>query len=138
MPENLPWNQAALAAEGHVDLITGGHNIQCGYGATGAPLGSPRIGIYSLEERRERVARFLEKRQKRVWTRKVKYDVRKNFADSRIRFKGRFVKKEEEVDILTVGSTAAAAATGLTGSSASAPKARRKSVSKASGRSTPT
>ena len=27
----------------------------------------------------------------------MKYDVRKNFADSRIRVKGRFVKKEEQV-----------------------------------------
>ena len=26
----------------------------------------------------------------------VKYDVRKNFADSRLRVKGRFVKKEDE------------------------------------------
>lgn len=40
--------------------------------------------------------RFLEKRRKRVWARKVKYDVRKSFADSRLRVKGRFVKKEDE------------------------------------------
>jgi len=40
--------------------------------------------------------RFLEKRNRRVWTKKVKYDVRKNFADSRLRVKGRFVKKEDE------------------------------------------
>ena len=31
-----------------------------------------------------------------MWTKKVKYDVRKNFADSRMRVKGRFVKKEDE------------------------------------------
>ncbi len=42
------------------------------------------------------VYRFLEKRNNRVWTKKVKYDVRKNFADSRLRVKGRFVKKEDE------------------------------------------
>ena len=39
---------------------------------------------------------FFEKRKQRVWTKKVKYDVRKNFADSRLRVKGRFVKKEDE------------------------------------------
>lgn len=31
-----------------------------------------------------------------VWTKMVKYDVRKNFADTRMRVKGRFVKKEDE------------------------------------------
>lgn len=54
------------------------------------------IGAYSPDARRKRIQRFLEKRKKRVWTKKVKYDVRKNFADSRMRVKGRFVKKEDE------------------------------------------
>ena len=54
------------------------------------------IGAYTAAERRERIARFLAKRDRRVWTKKVKYDVRKNFADSRVRVKGRFVKKEDE------------------------------------------
>ena len=54
------------------------------------------IGIYSPNARRERLRRFMEKRKKRVWRKRVKYDVRKNFADSRLRFKGRFVKKEDE------------------------------------------
>jgi hypothetical protein len=38
----------------------------------------------------------MAKRKKRIWTKRVKYDVRKNFADSRLRVKGRFVKKEDE------------------------------------------
>ena len=33
----------------------------------------------------------------RVWKKSVQYDVRKNFADTRLRVKGRFVKKEDEV-----------------------------------------
>ena len=57
---------------------------------------SQYIGVYSPDARRKRIQRFLEKRKKRVWTKKVKYDVRKNFADSRMRVKGRFVKKEDE------------------------------------------
>ena len=36
------------------------------------------------------------KKEKRIWQKRVKYDVRKNFADSRLRFKGRFVKKGGE------------------------------------------
>jgi hypothetical protein len=70
-------------------------------GASGAGAGaggdtSGFIGAYTPAERKERIARFIEKRSRRVWTKKVKYDVRKNFADSRIRVKGRFVKKEDE------------------------------------------
>jgi hypothetical protein len=55
------------------------------------------IGAYSPESRSVRIERFLEKRNHRVWTKTVKYDVRKNFADSRLRVKGRFVKKEDEL-----------------------------------------
>jgi hypothetical protein len=54
------------------------------------------IGAYSPESRRVRIERFLQKRNLRVWTKTVKYDVRKNFADTRLRVKGRFVKKEDE------------------------------------------
>ena len=57
------------------------------------------MGAYSRESRKERIQRFIDKRNRRVWTKKVKYDVRKNFADSRVRVKGRFVKKEAE-DVL--------------------------------------
>jgi hypothetical protein len=54
------------------------------------------IGAYNPEQRKLRIEKFFGKRNSRVWTKKIKYDVRKNFADSRIRKKGRFVKKEEE------------------------------------------
>jgi len=55
------------------------------------------VGAYSAESRKARIDRFMEKRNHRVWTKTVKYDVRKNFADSRLRVKGRFVKKEDEL-----------------------------------------
>ena len=54
------------------------------------------VGAYSPDSRKIRIDRFLSKRNHRVWTKTVKYDVRKNFADSRLRVKGRFVKKEDE------------------------------------------
>mmetsp|Transcript_8893 Transcript_8893/g.8799 ORF Transcript_8893/g.8799 Transcript_8893/m.8799 type:complete len:534 (+) Transcript_8893:324-1925(+) len=67
--------------------------------------GRPRgyVGAYSPAERRRRIERFLEKRRLRVWQKNVKYDVRKNFADSRIRVKGRFVKKEEQASLIAMG-----------------------------------
>ncbi len=46
-----------------------------------------KIGSYTPEERQLRITKFLEKRTKRIWTKKVKYDIRKNFADSRLRVK---------------------------------------------------
>ena len=55
-----------------------------------------KIGRYSPESRRKRIERFLEKRRRRIWRKRIKYDVRKNFADSRLRVKGRFVRKEDE------------------------------------------
>mmetsp|Transcript_12733 Transcript_12733/g.19094 ORF Transcript_12733/g.19094 Transcript_12733/m.19094 type:complete len:388 (+) Transcript_12733:1014-2177(+) len=55
------------------------------------------VGAYSPDSRKLRIERFLSKRDHRVWVKKVKYDVRKNFADSRLRVKGRFVKKEDEL-----------------------------------------
>lgn len=57
------------------------------------------IGIYSPEARKKRLERFFEKKKHRVWKRNIKYDVRKNFADSRVRVKGRFVRKDEEIMI---------------------------------------
>ncbi len=54
------------------------------------------IGAYSPESRKRRIDKFHQKRRMRVWTKVVKYDVRKNFADRRVRVKGRFVKKGDE------------------------------------------
>ena len=48
------------------------------------------VGAYSPTSRELRVNKFLAKRN-------LKYDVRKNFADSRLRVKDRFVKKEDEM-----------------------------------------
>ena len=52
-----------------------------------------QIGLISIEERQAKIRRFLEKRSRRCWTRKVSYDCRKRVADSRLRVKGRFVSK---------------------------------------------
>ena len=58
------------------------------------------IGAYSPKSRREKIKKFLDKRSRRNWTRKVKYEVRKKFADSRKRIRGRFIKKRDEETLL--------------------------------------
>mmetsp|Transcript_2655 Transcript_2655/g.3633 ORF Transcript_2655/g.3633 Transcript_2655/m.3633 type:complete len:452 (+) Transcript_2655:73-1428(+) len=60
------------------------------------------IGAYSPTSRQKRLERYYEKKKHRVWTKTVKYDVRKNFADSRMRVKGRFVKKDDEALLMEV------------------------------------
>lgn len=55
------------------------------------------VGAYSPDSRKVRIERFLQKRNHRVWSKTIKYDVRKNFADSRLRVKGRFVRKQDEL-----------------------------------------
>lgn len=47
------------------------------------------------EERMVKVAKYLEKRKKRNWTRKILYDCRRKVAQKRLRVKGRFVTKEQ-------------------------------------------
>ncbi|RHY86871.1 hypothetical protein DYB35_009974 [Aphanomyces astaci] len=76
-------------------FLSGTLNTTAG-GLSDADKKAAFVGAYSPDSRRKRVEKFLDKRQKRVWRKEVKYDVRKNFADSRLRVKGRFVKKEDE------------------------------------------
>ena len=51
---------------------------------------------YTQDERKAKIAKYLEKRKRRVWRTKIEYDVRKDFANSRLRVRGRFVRKEDE------------------------------------------
>jgi len=48
------------------------------------------IGKLTVEQRREHVQRYLEKKKRRVWGRKVEYQCRKNLASKRARVHGRF------------------------------------------------
>lgn len=69
--------------------------LDCGEVASN-PERRGKIGIYSPRSRKRRIRKYLDKQKKRVWVKRIKYNVRKNFADTRIRVKGRFVKKEDE------------------------------------------
>jgi len=63
-----------------------------------------QVGSLSLSERKKKIDRYLEKRQKRIWEKKIAYDCRKKVADKRLRIKGRFVTREQALNLL--GTTA--------------------------------
>ena len=46
-----------------------------------------RIGIYTREERQHIIARFHDKKRRRVWKKKIRYHCRKDLADRRVRVK---------------------------------------------------
>lgn len=51
------------------------------------------IGTLTLEERQIKIEKYLEKRKRRNYTKRINYACRKKVADNRIRIKGRFVAK---------------------------------------------
>jgi hypothetical protein len=60
-----------------------------------------RVGNLSVEERITKVRRYIEKKHRRKWIKKVSYDCRKRVANVRLRIKGRFIKKQEQLDIIS-------------------------------------
>lgn len=69
-----------------------------------------RIGIYTPSERLAIIARFNEKRSRRVWNKKIRYNCRKSLADRRMRVKGRFVKRSVEQESSNNSSKATSSA----------------------------
>ncbi|OMJ80878.1 hypothetical protein SteCoe_18781 [Stentor coeruleus] len=66
----------------------------------GEPSSQIKIGSISLEERKIKVQKFLEKRKHRNFKKKISYMCRKKVADKRVRIKGRFVSKIQAEAIL--------------------------------------
>lgn len=60
------------------------------------------MGVYSKEQRQERINIFRAKKKRRVWKKQIKYDCRKRLADNRPRVKGRFVSRVEGEDTIQV------------------------------------
>ena len=58
------------------------------------------IGKLTAKERKIKIAIYKEKRQRRIWSKKINYDCRKRVADNRLRIKGRFVTKDQAFQIL--------------------------------------
>ena len=59
-----------------------------------------KIGTITVEERKIKVQKYLEKRKRRNFRKKISYMCRKKVADQRVRVKGRFVSKVQAEAIL--------------------------------------
>ncbi|KAJ7982016.1 Zinc finger protein CONSTANS-LIKE 3 [Quillaja saponaria] len=74
-------------------------NIQMA--AVEEPNSNVKVGRYSEEERKERILRYLKKRNQRNFNKTIKYACRKTLADRRVRVRGRFARnielREEEI-----------------------------------------
>ena len=57
-------------------------------------LHTKKVGTISVEERRAKIEKYLLKRSRRTYGKKVFYACRKRVADTRVRVKGRFVTKK--------------------------------------------
>ncbi|KAK4266209.1 hypothetical protein QN277_027164 [Acacia crassicarpa] len=56
---------------------------------------SYKVRKLSVEQRKEKIVRYLKKRQERNFSKKIKYACRKTLADSRPRVRGRFAKNDD-------------------------------------------
>ncbi|XP_044485181.1 zinc finger protein HD1-like isoform X2 [Mangifera indica] len=54
-----------------------------------------KVGKLSVEQRKEKIHRYMKKRNERNFTKKIKYACRKTLADSRPRVRGRFAKNDD-------------------------------------------
>ncbi|KAH6777129.1 hypothetical protein C2S51_008441 [Perilla frutescens var. frutescens] len=68
-----------------------------------------KVGRYSVEERKDRILRYLKKRNHRNFNKTIKYACRKTLADKRVRVRGRFAKNnepsQEEEDHIFINTT---------------------------------
>ncbi|KAI4303959.1 hypothetical protein MLD38_039536 [Melastoma candidum] len=54
-----------------------------------------KVGKLSVEQRKEKIHRYMKKRNERNFSKKIKYACRKTLADSRPRVRGRFARNDE-------------------------------------------
>ncbi|PRQ30577.1 putative transcription factor C2C2-CO-like family [Rosa chinensis] len=59
-----------------------------------------KVGRYSEEERKERIERYLKKRNQRNFNKTIKYACRKTLADRRVRVRGRFARNSSNEQLI--------------------------------------
>ncbi|CAL9108900.1 unnamed protein product [Musa textilis] len=64
-----------------------------------------KVGRLSVEERKEKIHRYMKKRNERNFSKKIKYACRKTLADSRPRVRGRFARNDDFGEITKPSSS---------------------------------
>ncbi|KAJ0263921.1 Activator of spomin::LUC2 [Hirschfeldia incana] len=54
-----------------------------------------KVGRYTVEERKDRIMRYLQKKNQRNFNKTIKYVCRKTLADRRVRVRGRFARNND-------------------------------------------
>ncbi|KAJ4835542.1 hypothetical protein Tsubulata_028430 [Turnera subulata] len=75
-----------------------GENWGTERGMAGIEPNNVRVGRYTVEERKDRILRYLKKRNQRNFNKTIKYACRKTLADRRVRVRGRFARNNEIFD----------------------------------------
>lgn len=70
----------------------------------GMGSGEKAVGTLTPAQRREKILRFLEKRARRSFSKKISYHCRKRVADGRLRIKGRFITSAQAAALTQVPS----------------------------------
>ncbi|CAA7025122.1 unnamed protein product [Microthlaspi erraticum] len=93
-PEDL---QALSGVENHSQLVVPQTHPALGPVETTGLEDSAlnKVGKLSPEQRKEKIHRYMKKRNERNFSKKIKYACRKTLADSRPRVRGRFAKNDE-------------------------------------------
>lgn len=65
------------------------------------PVRRPKVGPLTREERAKKIQKYLEKKKKRTFSRKVAYHSRNIIAQKRVRVRGRFISKLQETQLLS-------------------------------------
>ncbi|KAJ4722791.1 CCT motif protein [Melia azedarach] len=90
---------------GHLQALSGeSQPLVGGAGSSSTPIASEissledstfKVGKLSVEQRKEKIHRYMKKRNERNFSKKIKYACRKTLADSRPRVRGRFAKNDD-------------------------------------------
>ncbi|KAF5736715.1 two-component response regulator-like APRR7 [Tripterygium wilfordii] len=86
----------ALSGENTTQLVGGvGSSVPLATEISSLEDSSFKVGKLSVEQRKEKIHRYMKKRSERNFSKKIKYACRKTLADSRPRVRGRFAKNDD-------------------------------------------